>query len=535
MLAFATMEPLYAYALVPVVATSALLFFSTLAWVRTERGLLAYSGAIMLWSGSLLLAHLPSTSAFGLSLAASGAFVAAGYLHAAFDVSDTQRGRFLVWIAYVVAIIVTFMGAFAPGVLYDPVSLAAGPLFWPSMGLAFVAATVPMGILVASARANEDRRKDIRWLLLCGVTGYTGAWINALSLAHGSRFPAGMALVLVSLMFLAVLVRRRQDAATRRLLDRNLAYAGATALISAGFVLGVLSIVEAASSDVANLGVGAAFLVLAAAVAFEPIRVIVTQQLGRTLSPKSADLESVSRQLSETEQKVDQQQRLAELGTLASAVAHEIRNPLGVIAANLKLIRKIGADEDVLREIEGQLERSENFIADMLAYSRPRPIRVREVELKSAIELAISDALRATGSERSMVDIQGPELTLDGDPELLRQALVNIIENALLMGEPDNTIEIQTSAEDTAQILVRDHGPGIDELVMDTLFDAFVTTRKRDDRKRGTGLGLAITRSIIDRHGGTIEAANHQDGGAIFTITLPFSQPELALATGSES
>ncbi|MFU8804919.1 MAG: sensor histidine kinase, partial [Bradymonadaceae bacterium] len=137
------MTSLYAYSLLPVVSVALLLFFTLLLRQPDQRGLAAYCGAIALWSLNLLFVFFPQVSEVGLRMAAVGAFVVAGYLHAAYDFTDQKRYG-LVWFAYAVAAIICILGATIPGLLYDPLTLSAGPMFWPSMGLAAVASLVPM-------------------------------------------------------------------------------------------------------------------------------------------------------------------------------------------------------------------------------------------------------------------------------------------------------------------------------------------------------------------------------------------------------
>src|SRR5688572_21830947 len=126
------MGSLYAYSLLPVLSVALLLFFTALRHGRGARGLAAFCLSVAIWSGMLLLIWLPKGSYLGERLAAVGAFVAAGYLHAAYE-ATRQKDLRLVWFAYAVALAITAAGAIWPGVIYGPHAMAKGPLFWPTM------------------------------------------------------------------------------------------------------------------------------------------------------------------------------------------------------------------------------------------------------------------------------------------------------------------------------------------------------------------------------------------------------------------
>jgi C4-dicarboxylate-specific signal transduction histidine kinase len=120
-----------------------------------------------------------------------------------------------------------------------------------------------------------------------------------------------------------------------------------------------------------------------------------------------------------------------------------------------------------------------------------------------------------------VTDISPSSCVIDGDPVLLEQVFVNLVMNAMdAMGETPQggrRITIRSVARDAdVEISVHDTGPGLPAELAGRLFTPFVTTKQH-----GLGIGLAISRSIVEAHGGSIDARNHSDGGAIFTVTLP--------------
>jgi len=233
--------------------------------------------------------------------------------------------------------------------------------------------------------------------------------------------------------------------------------------------------------------------------------------------------------LAASETRAEHAERLAEIGTLVSAVAHEVRNPLGVLTAHLKILDRGGAEPETVAAMQEQIARATRFVDDLLRYGRPRPIERRVIDLPATVELGYSTARQGLDVDSSgvRIDFDQPEhATIEGDQAQLSQVFVILFENALLaLREIDGaTIEVNTGVEDGAVwITIEDNGPGIPEAIRARLFQPFVTGRKRQGPRPGTGLGLATARGIVERHGGQIDAKQRDAGGACFALRLPVS------------
>ncbi|HEX2570479.1 MAG TPA: HAMP domain-containing sensor histidine kinase [Polyangia bacterium] len=549
------MGTLYAYSLAPVLSVALLLGFTALRLGRSAMGLASFCLSVAAWCASLLLCCVPATALVGQRIAAVGAFVCAGYIHVAYD-ATRQAGRGLVVLAYAVAIGTTLAGILFPGLLYDPVSLRQGPLFWPALGLAAASATLPMALLVhAHRRAAREERVQLARLMAGGGIGLVGAWINAILLSHGLPLPYGMYVVLGSLLLLPNVLRAHESPRDRRLLDRSLLYAAIAALLSAGFLFGVMSLVsQSAEPLLRQYRWGAMFLLFMAALAFEPLRQQLQEALGRRLLPGRAGAAELAAELATQEARADQAQRLAELGAFASAVAHEVRNPLGILSAHLRVLARRGVDADTIESMEEQIRRAERFIEDLLRYGRPRPLELRMVDLPALIELAIGTARDGLREAAPAVEIErdleeGPKL-VEVDQAQLSQVLVILVDNALLALAEAPVRRLRIGARtmgERLRLTIEDSGPGIPPDLLPRLFQPFVTGRKRGAVRSGTGLGLAIARGIVERHGGTLrvrppgaEANAGADagaglGGACFELDLPRYQSVLAAATAAAS
>lgn len=520
------MNPLYAYSLLPVVAISLLLFFTLVLRVRRHWGLAMYCGATFVWASALLVSYFPALGEIGSRAAAVGAFVAATYVHAAYDFTAVRR-TWLVVVAYLVAASLTIVGFFVPGVLYNPVTLQAGPFFWPGMALAIAASVLPLYDVVAELReAEEPRRRSLSWFLAAGVVGYIGAWGNALMLSNGVALPYGMLAVLASLLMLGAVVQQVMPATDRRLMERSIAYSAVTAFLSAGFLLGVYWFVED-QELLRGYRLGALFLIFLAAWAFDPIRQQVMEIVGPRLEPERAHAADLARELVRQEERTAHAERLAELGQFTSAIAHEIRNPLGVLAAHIKVLeRRDDVPSSTLDEMRAQIDRASHFVDDLLAYGRPSPLEVRELQFAHLVTLAASTTRQALDRDSDEIEFveAGPAARVEADQAQMLQVLIVLYENAVLAGA--RRIETSWSVgRATLTATIVDDGNGVPDAVADRLFQPFVTSRKRDDRP-GTGLGLAIARGIVERHGGTLDVAEQprEQTGAIFQLSLPTHQ-----------
>jgi two-component system sensor histidine kinase AtoS len=236
-----------------------------------------------------------------------------------------------------------------------------------------------------------------------------------------------------------------------------------------------------------------------------------------TVRQLSEDLEHKNRLLA-------RQERLAALGEMAAGVAHEIRNPLGGISLYIELLSKDVAGNAAALAICGKMSaavaRLNHTVEQILGFTRTLEPRIARIETRWLVDEVVSIAqpvLDAAGA-RVHVEIARDGTELWGDQELLHQVLLNLIRNAAEASPKDGTVTISATAvgDGMLALAVRDHGRGFDEETRSKLFTPFFTKKKG-----GTGLGLALSQRIVEAHRGSMSAANHAHGGAIFTLTLP--------------
>ncbi len=237
-------------------------------------------------------------------------------------------------------------------------------------------------------------------------------------------------------------------------------------------------------------------------------------------------LEDVSEVKALTDQLI-RADRLAAMGELTAGVAHEVRNPLGIIRASVQLVEESGADRERVLQATGvikqEIDRLDKVIKALLDFGRPsKPHRVL-TDVGPVIDDVVLFTRQFAG--RSNVSIQaagtkGLPLVL-ADADQLKQVFVNLVSNAVqAMENRGGTIRLVPSNDDGfVSIAVTDDGPGIPPGDLTKIFDPFYSTR--DD---GTGLGLTMVHRIVDEHDGHIEVKSTLGEGASFVVSLPIAR-----------
>ncbi len=262
-----------------------------------------------------------------------------------------------------------------------------------------------------------------------------------------------------------------------------------------------------------------------AALAFERAAAALIEERAR-LAAKVDEMTRVNQALAEARESLFRSEKLATVGRLAAGVAHEVGNPLGAISGYTSLARSrlsATADPDLreaLDRIAAAADRIDHTVRGLLDFARPAPLELRPVTVAAAIDAAM-DLARVQPRCRSVEVVvtlpRGLPLVL-ADERQLCQVFVNLLLNAGDAMEGKGRVEVGGRVESgTMEITMLDSGPGIAPQNLAQLFDPFFTTK---DPGAGSGLGLAISHSIIESFGGSIDVANSERGGAVFTLRL---------------
>jgi len=217
-------------------------------------------------------------------------------------------------------------------------------------------------------------------------------------------------------------------------------------------------------------------------------------------------------------------ERLAELGTLASGMAHEIGTPMNVILGRAELLMRKTKDESTkqgLETIVTQVERITKIMNQLLSFARKRPSEQRGVDLVGVIESVLDMLVEKLQNQNiQVVKDYVPDLPLVlADPDHISQVLLNLMLNGCQAMSEGGTLTITLRSKgNMVELGLEDTGLGIPQDQITKIFDPFFTTKPVGE---GTGLGLTVVHGIIQEHNGTIRVNSLPNQGTMFTISLP--------------
>jgi two-component system, NtrC family, sensor histidine kinase HydH len=251
------------------------------------------------------------------------------------------------------------------------------------------------------------------------------------------------------------------------------------------------------------------------------------------LQDLSEKLEETNRQLRRAEAEARRAERLAALGQLSAGLAHEIRNPLGVIKGSADMLsRKVAGSEPLVAELAGYISSEVNrlnaLVVRFLDFARPSKLELRPERITEIVDRALDAAIASVPDSGVKIERRYvanlPEIPADA--QLCEQVFVNLITNALqAMQDQEASLEKTlrlaiapevSSGEPGVGVIVEDSGPGVPPELREQIFNPFFTSKKD-----GVGLGLSIVAKIIDDHRGTIRLEENKPRGARFRVFFP--------------
>ena len=239
-----------------------------------------------------------------------------------------------------------------------------------------------------------------------------------------------------------------------------------------------------------------------------------------------------------TQQRLIQREKLASLGEMAAAVAHEIRNPLGGIKMATRLLASGDIDsgripQEMAQSIVSGIVEIERIIADLLEYARETRLDLGEYPLARILVPALEAAAAPGERRRVRIIAHGLEDSVSAmvDGPRLRQVFANVLKNAVEAVEAhlDGLVDVRLSQRGAAAVVeIADNGPGIPAEARERIFLPFFTTKTN-----GTGLGLAIVKKIMDLHGGEIEVESVPGHGTTVRLVIPRAGPPTGIVTAT--
>jgi signal transduction histidine kinase len=254
--------------------------------------------------------------------------------------------------------------------------------------------------------------------------------------------------------------------------------------------------------------------------------------LSRSVHGMMKDIDDTHVALEKSRETLLQAEKMAVVGKLAAGMAHSIRNPftsvkmrLFSLSRSLKLNPEQEEDFDVVTD---EIRHIDTIVQNFLEFSRPPKLQVRTISPSQVVDMTLQlleHRLKAYDVSVKVVR-PGPLPEIDGDPEQLKEVLVNLIINACEAMGRGGHITIREVQKNPGQkgaaavIRVEDSGPGMPASVKEKIFLPFYTTKEE-----GTGLGLSIAARIMEEHGGTLAVESKEGRGAVFILTFPAKEP----------
>jgi len=265
-----------------------------------------------------------------------------------------------------------------------------------------------------------------------------------------------------------------------------------------------------------------------------------SQQQTRLYRELAERLAETNRRLELAQAEARRSERLAALGQLSAGLAHEIRNPLGVIKGSAEMLtQKLQASDALARELAGYISTEVNRLSDLvtefLDFARPLHAEPYPADLIALLDRVLQIVADRFAGKETSKPVRVARLYASGlplvplDESLCEQAFLNLVQNAYEAMQDQNVdhdgtlrVEVQPAVQNDregVELRLTDTGPGVPEELREEIFNPFVTTKKT-----GVGLGLSIVSKIVDGHHGSIRVENGPQGGASFIIFFPLDQ-----------
>jgi len=255
--------------------------------------------------------------------------------------------------------------------------------------------------------------------------------------------------------------------------------------------------------------------------------------LSRRMHNLIEDVDLAQSQLEKSQEYLLQSEKMALVGKLAAGVAHSIRNPLTSVKMRLFSLERhlelSPTQTEDLEVISEEIRHIDTIVRSFLEFSRPPKLKMQKTSLSDVVDSALTLLSHRLESYGVTVEVKRAERLpeMGGDPEQLKEVLVNLILNSCEVMVHGGTITIQEGKGQVAPLgrvaflKYTDNGPGVPASIRDKIFEPFFSTKEE-----GTGLGLSIASRIIQEHGGFLELTSREGEGAVFIITLPYREED---------
>jgi signal transduction histidine kinase len=233
-----------------------------------------------------------------------------------------------------------------------------------------------------------------------------------------------------------------------------------------------------------------------------------------------SETDALRQRLDKKDQEIAQAAKMATLGQAAAALAHEIRNPLGAIKLFVSLlsdeVQNSPAGQSYLNHIQISISQLDATISNILHFSKDSPLSLSPLNIASLLQERIQAFNLSEPNIKIDLNLAASDIYVLAQEQSLRQIINNLFSNACQAMRHNGciSVDLEKSEQGSAILRIRDHGPGVDETIINQIFEPFVTSKNE-----GVGLGLSIVKRIVEQHHAHIQVKNNC--GAVFEITFP--------------
>ncbi len=247
-----------------------------------------------------------------------------------------------------------------------------------------------------------------------------------------------------------------------------------------------------------------------------------TERLEQTHEALRSEVQRLTDELENKNRELARKNRLADLGQMASHIAHELRNNLVPVTLYLSLLRRRASEDpdtvSIIDKIGASCTALDVTVNDLLHFTADRDPNREPIEVRQLFDDVMGSLHPQLEAQAIDIDVDvPPSLMLFADRDMLRRCVLNLTLNAVdAMPDGGELVVTAVECDSNIEIEIADSGHGLQDDVRSRIFEPFFTTKHT-----GTGLGLAIVERIAEVHGGAVLAMNCPEGGAAFTIVLP--------------
>ena len=505
---------------------------------KTTKSFILFSLTIATWS-SFYFFWLNSNSYqsalfYSRALTAASIFIPVTFSHFGFCLLNKVKDyKALLIVAYFMGFIL-FILCFTRLIVKDVKPQLLFP-YWPTAGKAYIAYIILYFSLPGWTlhklynhyiKLSDYRHNQIRLVFLGIIISTLGGATNFFLWYNIQIPPKGNILVsFYPLLFLYSIIKY-QLMDIKIVIKKSIVYSIAIASISIIYLLTIFTLEKLTQGILGYQSILTSILIaFALGVLFIPLRQSIQTFVDRRFFMGTNP--EIAEQNKQLINEISQTEKYKTLSTLASGIAHEVKNPLTSLKTFTEYLPKKLDNKAFLLKfskiIGTEVDRINDLVHQLLDYGKPAPLSLKNINIIKLLNDTI-DIFNSSFLEKHIKVIkdysEGNELLISVDPSQIRQAFMNIILNSIESMKHSKTLSVSLTkhTSDNIQICFKDTGPGISKTDIHRIFDPFFT--KKD---KGTGLGLSITKTIIDNHNGKIYVTSDSCSGSEFTIELPLN------------